>query len=27
MLPSRFNDSAAILDAWKNRGVKTEDGD
>ncbi|GAU42350.1 hypothetical protein TSUD_350160, partial [Trifolium subterraneum] len=26
MLPSRFNDSV-VLDAWKKRGVKTEDGD
>jgi hypothetical protein len=26
MLPSRFSDSVVVLDAWKNRGVKTEDG-
>ncbi|MCI95923.1 histone-lysine N-methyltransferase ATX3-like, partial [Trifolium medium] len=26
MLPSRFNDSV-VLDAWKNGGMKTKDGD
>ncbi|KAK2406846.1 histone-lysine N-methyltransferase ATX3 [Trifolium repens] len=26
MLPSRFSDSVVVLDAWKNRGAKTEDG-